>query len=81
VCPGGVGLPRGIGFHGVKVGVVALDGTKMKGNASLAANRTYEYLEEEVKRMLQEAEEKDAEEDALYGEGHRGDELPAQLAN
>jgi len=53
----------------------------MKGNASLAANRTYEYLEEEVKRMLQEAEEKDAEEDALYGEGHRGDELPAQLAN
>jgi len=61
--------------------VVALDGTKMKGNASLAANRTYEYLEEEVKRMLQEAEEKDAEEDALYGEGHRGDELPAQLAN
>jgi len=39
----------------VKVGVVALDGTKMKGNASLAANRTYKYLEEEVKRMLQEA--------------------------
>jgi len=65
----------------VKVGVVALDGTKMKGNASLAANRTYKYLEEEVKRMLQEAEEKDAQEDALYGEGRRGDELPAQLAN
>lgn len=53
----------------VKVGVVALDGTKMKGNASLAANRTYKYLEEEVKRMLQEAEEKDAEEDALLRRG------------
>ena len=40
----------------VKVGVVALDGTKMKGNASLAVNRTYDYLEKEVKRMLQEAD-------------------------
>lgn len=65
----------------VKVGVVALDGTKMKGNASLAANRTYKYLEKEVKRMLQEAEEKDAEEDALYGKGCRGEELPKELAH
>lgn len=64
----------------VKVGVVALDGTKMKGNASLAANRTYEYLEKEVKRMLQEAEGKDAEEDALYGKGCHGDNLPPELA-
>lgn len=65
----------------VKVGVVALDGTKMRGNASLAANRTYKYLEKEVKRMLQEAEEKDVQEDALYGKDHRGDELPKDLAN
>jgi len=64
----------------VKVGVVAIDGTKMTGNTSLAANRTYEYLEKEVQQMLQEAEEKDTQEDALYGKNHRGDELPTELA-
>ena len=64
----------------VNVGVVALDGTKMKGNTSLAANRTYAYLEKEVKQMLQEAKEKDAQEDALYGKDRRGDELPKELA-
>jgi len=65
----------------VKVGVLALDGTKVKGNTSLSANRTYEYLEKEVKQMLREAEVKDAEEDALYGEDRRGDELPESLAH
>jgi len=65
----------------VNVGVLALDGTKMKGNTSLAANRTYEYLEKEVTRMLREADEVDTKEDALYGKDRRGDELPAQLAN
>ncbi|MCX6071820.1 MAG: IS1182 family transposase, partial [Chloroflexi bacterium] len=63
----------------VKAGVVALDGTKIKANASLAANRTYAWLEEEVRRMLSEAEAKDAEEDELYGPGRRGDELPEEL--
>lgn len=65
----------------VKVGVLALDGTKVKGNTSLSANRTYEYLEKEVKQMLREAEAKDAEEDALYGRDRRGDELPEKLAH
>jgi len=63
----------------VKVGVVALDGTKMKANASLAANRTYESLKEEARKMLAEAAQKDAEEDALYGKDKRGDELPEEL--
>ena len=39
----------------VKVGVVALDGTKVKANASLDANRTYASIKEEVKRMVTEA--------------------------
>ena len=65
----------------VKLGVVALDGTKMAGNASLAANRTNEALTEEVKKILKKAEEKDAEEDALYGADKRGDELPEELAD
>jgi hypothetical protein len=63
----------------VKVGVVALDGTKIKASASLAANRTVEGIEAEVKRMLKEAAEIDEEEDKKYGKDRRGDELPEGL--
>lgn len=63
----------------VKVGVVALDGTKVKANAALSANRSYEHLEEEVGRMFSEADARDAEEDRLYGQEKRGDELPEEL--
>ncbi len=63
----------------VKVGVVALDGTKVAANAALEANRTYEYIEKEVAKMLTEAESTDAEEDKLYGKDKRGDELPEDL--
>lgn len=63
----------------VKVGVVALDGTKMKANAALSANRTQEHIEEEVKKMLAEAAAKDKEEDEKYGQEKRGDELPEEL--
>lgn len=65
----------------VKLGVVALDGTKIEANASLAANRTRKSLEAEVQRMLEEAERIDADEDALYGADRRGDELPPELAD
>ena len=65
----------------VKVGVVAIDGTKMAANASLAANRTAEAIEADVRRYLKEAAEIDAAEDALYGEGVRGDELPPELCD
>ena len=63
----------------IKLGKVALDGTKIKANASLASNRTLEHLEREVEKMLAEAEAKDAEEDELYGKDKRGDELPEDL--
>ncbi len=65
----------------VKVGIVALDGSKIKANAALEANRTYEHIEQEVKRMLDEAEAKDTEEDRQYGQNKRGDELPDELAD
>lgn len=65
----------------VKVGVVALDGSKVKANAALEANRTYGHIEQEVKKMLDEAEAKDAEEDRQYGADKRGDELPDDLAD
>ena len=63
----------------VKVGRVSLDGTKIKASAALAANRTEESIRREVKKMLAEAEAIDAEEDAKYGKGVRGDELPEEL--
>ncbi len=65
----------------LKVGVVALDGTKVKANATLSANRSCEHIQEEVGRMLSEAEAVDEEEDRLYGKGKRGDELPEELSD
>jgi transposase len=63
----------------VKLGRVALDGTRLASNASLEANRTKAQLEAEVRRMLQQSIETDAEEDARYGGDQRGDELPEGL--
>ena len=63
----------------VKLGVVALDGTKVAANAALATNRSHQAIEEEVQRMLAEAKAADAEENAHYGPDRRGDELPEGL--
>jgi transposase len=64
----------------VRVGVVAIDSTKLAADASLGANRTYEGLQAEAKRVLEEAAAIDAAEDELYGD-NRGDELPDELAD
>jgi transposase len=63
-----------------RLGLVAVDGTKMAANASKDANRTERKLRELAAVILAEAEESDAAEDALFGEA-RGDELPAELAD
>ena len=70
----------------VKLGHVAIDGTKIKANASKWRTMSYAAMSEaeakltaEVERLLAEAERIDAEEDALYGKGKRGDELPEEL--
>ena len=62
----------------VRLGVVALDGTKVRANAALSANRTARSLEAEVAAMVSEAEAADTAEDALLGD-ERGDEVPAAL--
>jgi transposase len=59
----------------VKVGVIAIDGTKVHANASHHCNLDYEQLAREI---LKEAGELDAAEDELYGDA-RGDELPEHL--
>src|ERR671916_2279042 len=58
-----------------KVGVIAVDGTKVQANASRNENLDYKQLAREI---LQEAQAVDAAEDELYGEA-RGDELPPEL--
>lgn len=59
----------------VKVGLIAIDGTKVHANASQHAARDYEQL---AKEILGEADRIDREEDELYGEA-RGDELPPEF--
>lgn len=71
----------------VKLGHVALDGTKVKANASKHKAMSYERmletekrLQEEVAKLLAKAQTVDAAEDEQYGKDRRGDELPAELA-
>ena len=59
----------------VKPGLVAIDGTRLAGNASREANREFEQIAREI---LAEHKATDEAEDRLHGEA-RGDELPEQL--
>ncbi len=81
----GLRLCAGAGL--VKVGLVSLDGTKVKANASRHKAMSYEYMQKEEERLqkeiaelLSKAESTDAAEDDLHGREARGDELPAELA-
>lgn len=71
----------------VKVGQIAIDGTKVRANASRQQSKKYARLSEteklladEVHRRLGEAQAIDQREDAEFGQGKRGDELPEELA-
>jgi transposase len=71
----------------VKLGHIAMDGTKVKANASQHKAMSYERmgetekrLEQDVAELLARAEQADAQDDAAYGKGRRGDELPQELA-
>ena len=59
-----------------KLGVVALDGMKIAANASKAANRTGEGLRKLAGEAVAAHAAADAAEDALFGAGRRGDEVP-----
>jgi transposase len=70
----------------LRVGRVAIDGSKVKANASKHKAMSYDrmgdkqkQLRDEVNHLLAQAEAADAAEDAEYGAGRRGDELPAEL--
>jgi hypothetical protein len=70
----------------IKLGRVAIDGTKMKANASRHKAMSYDRMKQEEKRLeseiaelLKQAERTDRREDQEYGEENRGDELPEEL--
>src|ERR1700675_4296499 len=72
----------------VKLGHVALDGTKVKANASKHKAMSYERMEKraaeleaEVPRWLEVAEATDAEEDRLHGADNTGEEMPDWVAD
>ena len=71
----------------VKLGHVALDGTKVRANASKHKAMSYKRMKDregqlqgEVDELLRRAQEVDEEEDRRYGKDKRGDELPEELA-
>lgn len=70
----------------VRLGHIALDGTKVRANASkhkamsyARMKKTKEELEREIEELLARAEAADAEEDARYGKGKKGWDLPEEL--
>ena len=63
----------------VKLGHIAIDGTKIKASASDANTYDHNRIEKEIKRWLEHAEAIDRQEDALYGPDKTGDELPEDV--
>ncbi|MDP9345048.1 MAG: IS1182 family transposase [Actinomycetota bacterium] len=77
----------------VGLGTLALDGTKLRANASRRKAMSYERMvkregeleaeiaaiREQVDKLLADAEATDAAEDEMFGADRRGDELPAEL--
>src|SRR3954452_19901635 len=71
----------------VRVGTIALDGTKIKANASRHKAMSYdrmkaeeERLKQEIARLLSDARAADEAEDIEHGPDRQGDELPDELA-
>ena len=71
----------------IKLGRIALDGTKLRANASRRKAMSYDHitprieqLEKEVAEILADAEAIDEAEDKVFGVSNRGDELPPELA-
>lgn len=79
-----VGIAQDAGLVGL--GTLAVDGSKVRANASKHKAMSYERMKKEDKRLKKEiealvrrAEDIDAAEDAEFGEDFRGDEMPEEL--
>jgi len=80
-----VRIAREVGL--VKLGTVAIDGSKVKANASKHKAMSYERMEREearlkkdIRSLVRQARKTDAREDRRYGKQSSGEELPAELA-
>lgn len=72
----------------VQLGTVAIDGTKVRANASKRKAMSYGRMQQEERRLQEEiaglcdrAQAIDSDEDGLYGADRRGDELPEELTH
>lgn len=72
----------------ISFGNISFDGTKIKANASNRRiahkdklEEAMEKIDKEIVKILKEAEELDAEDDARYGASNSGDELPEKIKN
>jgi len=70
----------------VKMGTLAVDGSKVRANASKHKAMSYEHMQKEEKRLRKEiraltnrAVRRDEHEDAEFGPDFRGDQLPEEL--
>lgn len=63
----------------VKLGRVALDGTRVQGNSALERKMTRAQLQQAVQELLEMSDAADRAEDAEHGADARGDELPEEL--
>jgi transposase len=77
-------LAKGLGM--LRLGLIALDGTKVRANAGIGSfkkvaewHKELAEAKEEVRRILQEAETLDQVDDEKFGSANRGDELPEEL--
>lgn len=71
----------------IRLGTLAVDGTKVRANASKRKAMSYgrmkqarQRLEQEIRDLLETARQQDEQEDSLYGPDVRGDELPEELS-
>lgn len=71
----------------IKLGTIAVDGSKIKANASKRKAMSYgrmvqeeKRLKREIRSILRRAKKTDAREDVTFGPDFRGDELPEELA-
>lgn len=72
----------------IRIGHVAIDGSKVRASAGRRNTKSGERLEEmqkgieqQIKELIEEAEKIDEQEDQLYDKSNRGDEIPKELAN
>ncbi|MGH3997659.1 MAG: transposase, partial [Pseudonocardiaceae bacterium] len=65
----------------VRLGTVAIDGTKIAANASIDANHGEEWFREQARKIAAEAEAADTAEDDEFGPDQRGDEVAEEFAD